>query len=201
MRGRMARVVVGDVGVIGDGMPPGDHRHAAANPALDEQMHVDAREQFQLHLGHLQHGVPAEARRGVVVCRVKTVMRHTRGAELLEDVGEQKGVGEQVQIVVLCERRHAEGGPHLLGVDVVGVADVGLREAAVEGRLGWEMRLLQSCGSVKVVVWEDALPFLQLGVVGVPFQVRESIDRQVGQQLLQRGRHKLEAVDEAQPAE
>ena len=93
VRGRTAKVVVGDVGVVGDGMPPGDHRHAAANPALDEQMHVDVREQFQLHLGHLQLGVPAEARRGVVVRRVETVMRHTCGAELLEDVGEQKDVG------------------------------------------------------------------------------------------------------------
>ena len=126
MRGQTARVVVGDEGVVGDGMLPGDDRHAAANPALDEQMHVDVREQFQLHLGHLQHGVPAEARRGVVVRRIETVMRHTRGAELLEDVGEQKDDGEQVQIEELCERRHAEGGPHLLGVGVVGVADVGL---------------------------------------------------------------------------
>ena len=96
-------------------------------------------------------------------------MRHARGAELLEDVGEQKDVGEQVQIAVLCERRHAEGGPHLLGVGVVDVADVGLREAAAEGRLGPQLRLLQSCGSVKVIVWEDPLPFQQLGVVGVSF--------------------------------
>ena len=88
MRGRSGGVVVGDVGVVGDGVPPGDHRDAAANPALDEQMHVDVCEQFQLHLGHLQHGVPAETRRGVIVCRVETVMYHARGAELLEDVGE-----------------------------------------------------------------------------------------------------------------
>ena len=46
MRGRSGGVVVGDVGVVGDGVPPGDHRHAAANPALDEQMHVDVCEQF-----------------------------------------------------------------------------------------------------------------------------------------------------------
>ena len=88
MRGRSVGVVVGNVGVVGVGVPTGDHRDAAANPALDEQMHVDVREQFQLHLGHLQHGVPAEARRGVIVCRVETVMYHARGAELLEDIGE-----------------------------------------------------------------------------------------------------------------
>ena len=169
MRGRTARVVVGDEVVVGDGMLPGDDRHAAANPALDQQMHVDVREQFQLHLGHLQHGVPAEARRGVVVRRIETVMRHTRGAELLEDVGEQKDDGEQVQIEELCERRHAEGGPHLLGVGVVGVADVGLRQSTVEVRLGRQLRLLQSCGFIKVIVWEDPLPFQQLGVVGVSF--------------------------------
>ena len=188
MRGRSARVVVGDVGVVGDGMPPGDHLHAAVNPALNEQMHVDIREQFQLHPSHLQHGVPAEARRGVVVRRVETVMRHTRGEELLEDVGEQKDVGEQVQVEVLCKRRHAEGGPHLLGVGVVGVADVGLCEAAVEGRFGRQLHLLQSCGPVKVVVREDPLPFQQLGVVAVGLGVDESVARQVGHQLLQRGR-------------
>ena len=159
VRGRSARVAVGDVGVVGDGVPPGDHRDAAANPALDEQMHVDVREQFQLHLGHLQHGVPAEAQRGVIVCRMEAVMCHIRGAELLEDVGEQKNVGEQVQVEVLCKRRHVEGGPHLLGVGVIGVADIGLCEAAVEGRLGRQLRLLQSCGPVEVVVREDPFRF------------------------------------------
>ena len=34
--GRTARVVIGDVGVVGDGVPTRYHRHAAANPALDE---------------------------------------------------------------------------------------------------------------------------------------------------------------------
>ena len=103
--------------------------------------------------------------------------------------------------MVLCERRHAEGGPHLMGVGVVGVADVGLCETAVEGRLWRQLRLLQSCGPVKVVVREDPLPFQQLGVVGVGLEVDESVARQVGHQLLKRGGHKLEAVDEAQPAE
>ena len=83
--------------------------------------------------------------------------------------------GEQVEVEVLCGRRHAEGGPHLLGVGVVGVADVGLHQSTVEGRPRRQLRLLQSCGSVKVIVWEDP--------------------------LLQRGRRKLEAVDEEQPAE
>ena len=36
MRGRSVGVIVGNVGVVGDGVPPGDHRDAAANPALDE---------------------------------------------------------------------------------------------------------------------------------------------------------------------
>ena len=36
VRGWSVGVVVGYVGVVGDGVPPGDHRHAAANPALDE---------------------------------------------------------------------------------------------------------------------------------------------------------------------
>ena len=103
--------------------------------------------------------------------------------------------------MVLCEHRHAESGPHLMGVGVVGVADVGLYETAVEGRLGRQLRLLQSCGPVEVVVREDPLPLQQLGVVGVGLEVDESIARQVGHQLLKRGRHELEAVDEAQPAE
>ena len=63
-------------------------------------------------------------------------MRHACGAELLEDVGEKENVGEQVEVAVLGERRHAERGPHLLGVGVVGVADVCASEAAVEGGLG-----------------------------------------------------------------
>ena len=62
-------------------------------------------------------------------------MRHAGGAELLEDVGEQQDVGEQIEIVVVGERRHAEGGPHLLGVGVVVVADVRVGETAVEGGL------------------------------------------------------------------
>ena len=45
------------------------------------------------------------------------------------------------------------------------------------------------------------LPFEQLGVGGVSVQVDEGVARQVGHPLLQRGRHELEAVDEAQPAE
>ena len=102
--GRTARVVVGDVGVVGDGVPTRYHRHAAANPAIDEYVHVDVREQFQLHVGHLQHGFPAQARRGVVVRWVETVIRHAGGAELLEDVGEQQDVGEQIEIVVVGER-------------------------------------------------------------------------------------------------
>ena len=52
-----------------------------------------------------------------------------------------------------------------------------------------------------MVVRDDPLPFQQLGVVGVGLEVDESVAWQVGHQLLQRGRHKLEAVDEAQPAE
>ena len=103
--------------------------------------------------------------------------------------------------MLLCERRHAESGPHLMGVGVVGVADVGLCETTVEGRLGRQLRLLQSCGPVKVVVREDPVPFQQLGVIGVGLEVDESIARQVGHQLLKRGRHELEAVGEAQPAE
>ena len=88
MSGRSAGVVVGHVGIVRTTVFVGNHRHAAANPALDEQMHIYICEQLQLHLGHFQHGVPAEARRGVIVCRVETVMLHARGAELLEDVGE-----------------------------------------------------------------------------------------------------------------
>ena len=60
--------------------------------------------------------------------------------------------------MILGEHRHAESGPHLVGVGVVRVADVGLCETAVEGRLGRQLRLLQSCGPVEVVVREDPLP-------------------------------------------
>ena len=38
--------------------------------------------------------------------------------------------------MVLGEHRHLKSGPHLMGVGVVSVADVGLCETAVEGRLG-----------------------------------------------------------------
>ena len=38
-------------------------------------------------------------------------------------------------------------------------------------------------------------------MVGVGLEVVEAVARQVGHQLLKRGGHKLEAVDEAQPAE
>ena len=61
--------------------------------------------------------------------------------------------------MVLCEHRHAESGPHLMGVGVVGVADVGLYETTVEGRLGRQLRLLQSCGPVEVVVREGPFRF------------------------------------------
>ena len=103
--------------------------------------------------------------------------------------------------MVIAECVQIERGPHLLGVGVVGLADVGLCETTVEGRLGRQLRLLQPCRGIYVVVRIDALPFQQLGVVGVGLEVDESIARQVGHQLLQRGRHELEAVDEAQPAE
>ena len=63
-------------------------------------------------------------------------MGHACGAELLEDVGEKENVGEQVEVVIFEERRHTERGPHLLGGGVVGVAEVGLCEAAEEGGLG-----------------------------------------------------------------
>ena len=88
MSGRSAGVVVGHVGVVRTTVFVGNHRHAAANPALDEQMHIRVGEELQRHARHFQHRVPAEARRGVVVSRVETVMLHARGAELLEDVGE-----------------------------------------------------------------------------------------------------------------
>ena len=117
---------------------------------------------------------------GVIMCRVETVMLHARGAELLEDVGKQKDVRFHVQIVVIAEGVQIERGPYGLGVGVVGVADVGLCETTVEGRLGRQLRLLQSCGPVKVVVREDPLPFQQLGVVGVVLQVCESVGWQVG---------------------
>ena len=103
--------------------------------------------------------------------------------------------------MVIAESVQIERGPHLLGVGVVGLADVGLCEAVVEGRLGWQPRLPQPCRGIYVVVRIDALPFQQLGVVGVGLEVDESIARQVGHQLLKRGRQELEAVDEAQPAE
>ena len=60
--------------------------------------------------------------------------------------------------MLLGEHRHLKSGPHLMGVGVVSVADVGLCETAVEDRLGRQLRLLQSCGSVEVVVGEDPLP-------------------------------------------
>ena len=52
-----------------------------------------------------------------------------------------------------------------------------------------------------MVIWEDSLPFQQVTVDGVTVQVDEGVAQQVGHQLLKRGRHKLEAVDEAEPAE
>ena len=67
-------------------------------------------------------------------------MRRACGAELLEDDGEKENVGEQVEVAVLGEQRHAERGPRLLGVGVVGVGDIGLAEPAVEGRLWRESR-------------------------------------------------------------
>ena len=108
-----------------------------ADPTLDEEVHVDVREQFQLHLGDLQHGAPAETRCVVVVHRVETIMHHAGGAELFKDVGDQQNVGEEVEIVVLHEQRHTERGPHVLGVGVVDIAGVRVGEAAVEGGLQW----------------------------------------------------------------
>ena len=38
--------------------------------SMHKEVHVRVCEHFQLHLGHLQHGVLAEARRGVVMRRI-----------------------------------------------------------------------------------------------------------------------------------
>ena len=51
MSGRSAGVVVGHVGVVRTTVFVGNHRHAAANPALDEQMHIYICEQLQLRPG------------------------------------------------------------------------------------------------------------------------------------------------------
>ena len=65
-----------------------------------------------------------------------------------------------------------------------------------------QLLLDEACGAVEVVVGEDPLLLQQLGVGGVTVHVDEGIARQVHHQLLQRGRHELETVDEAeQPSE
>ena len=52
-----------------------------------------------------------------------------------------------------------------------------------------------------VVVGEDPLPLQQVGVGGMGVEIGESVARQVGDQLLQGRRHKLQAVNEAELAE
>ena len=107
-------------------------------------------------------------------------MGHACGAELLEDVSEKENVGEQVEVVMLSERRHAERGLHLLGVGVVVVGDVGLAKPAVEGRLRRESRLFQSCGTVDVIIRFNTLPLQKATVDGVSVQVDEGRHRSAG---------------------
>ena len=47
-----------------------DHAHPSSKALLDEEVHVNVREQVELGLGELEEGIPREARKGVVVGRV-----------------------------------------------------------------------------------------------------------------------------------
>ena len=50
-------------------------------------------------------------------------MGHTGGAELLKDVGEQKDVHEEVQVVVVGESRHIERQPYVFDIGDAGLAE------------------------------------------------------------------------------
>ena len=128
-------------------------------------------------------------------------MGHAGGAELFEDVGEKENIGEEVEVVVVLEGLHLECRPHLLGMSVIDVADVRLVQLAVERAFTREVGEEQPAREAEVVVGEDPLPLQQVGVGGMGLEIGEGVARQVGDQLLQGRRHKLQAVNEAELAE
>ena len=134
MCGRLGSIVTGHVLVVCHGMSPGDHRDSASDSAFHKQMHVGVCEELETHTSHLQHHVPAEARRGVAVRRVEVVVRHACGAELLV-------VGEAVRDPVGVAIEGVEAGqdrPH--ETLIVLVAHVDDRLAAGELLRGGDVR-------------------------------------------------------------
>jgi hypothetical protein len=50
---------------------------------------------------------------------IETVVNHGNVSEILEHVGKEKGIGLQIQVVVILAGLAIEGGPNVLGTRVL----------------------------------------------------------------------------------
>ena len=157
--GRFGRVISLDQRVVCPCVPFAHRRDSAPHPPLDEQVHVQVRQQLQLDTCLLQERVPAQAWRAVVVRRVQPVFFLAHLPEVLEHVCQQQNVCCHVQVVVVAHRPAAECRPDFLRMRVLCVCDAFSAQTRVELSFLRELSFIKPFKRVHVLIRVDA--FLQ----------------------------------------
>ena len=125
-------------------------------------------------------------------------------SKILKNIGKQQDIALQVDVMVVSKGLAVEGPPDIFCVLLVLVANAFLVKLAVELLLWWQLRFLQLCRSINVVVRIDTLskkkPLL-LWTIDELVQKLELILCQSVHETLKRCIHKLQTVDEPQPTQ
>lgn len=85
------------IGIIRLGIPMAALAHATADSELHEVVHVRVGDEIELLLRVLQHSIPSEAWRSIVVGWIQSVSSHARSPEVFEDVSQQKHIRFEIE--------------------------------------------------------------------------------------------------------
>ena len=196
--GRFGRVISLDQRVVCSCVPFAQRRDSAPHPPLDEQVHVQVRQQLQLYASLHQERVPAQSWRAVVVRRVQPVFFLAHLPEVLEHVCQQQNVCCHVQVVVVAHRPAAECRPDFLRVLVLFVCDAFPAQTRVElfflGELGFIKPFKRVHALVRVDAFLQQQPLLVV-ICECSLHYRKLVASL--HQLVQAALHEIHAVDES----
>jgi hypothetical protein len=104
-----------------------------------------------------QTRVKRRRRRRQVVGGIETIVSRRNVFEILEHVGKEKGIGLQIQVAIILEGLAMEGGPNVLGTQVLVVCDTLFAHLAIERVFGQRFGALEFLERVEPVVREYSL--------------------------------------------
>ena len=136
-----------------------------------------------------------------VVRRVQPVLFLGGLSKVLKYIGKEQHVGPAVEVGVVAQGFTPEGLPDPLGMHVVTITDILIRELGVEGLLRWKLGLLEALPGVYALIGVHAFAHEQRALLVVWLISGcdlEGLGLICGYQLVEGGLQELGAIDQAQ---